>query len=344
MRGLTGGLLLALSLSLLAAPARGDAGDIAIELFAQGKQLMSAGDYAGARTRLAESVRLEPKVGTLASLAVCEEHLSHLAEAHARWEQARALAVQTNDPRKTLAESELARVDKLVPKLSLELHGDSPQGLRITTDDVEVGVGVLGTPLPVNPGVHSISATAPGKRSWSTTVRTEADGKVTVVPVGPLEDAPQAAAQPPPVPDATANHGAGQATHPPVVVERAEKPPSEAGGGWGAQRVTALVVGGVGVAGLVVGGVFGIRAIDLKNQRSQFCDANNLCNSEQGVSLDHDARTAATVSTVSMIAGGVLAAGGIVLVLTAPGKAAPAVTVGAAMQSDAAQLTVAGLW
>jgi hypothetical protein len=123
-----------------------------------------------------------------------------------------------------------------------------------------------------------------------------------------------------------------------------EKPPVETGGGWGAQRVTALVLGGVGVVGLGVGAVFGFRAIDLKNQRSQYCDANNVCNSEQGVSLDRDARTAATLSTVSMIAGGVLAAGGLVLVLTAPRTTAPVVTVGATMQSGAAQLTVAGLW
>jgi hypothetical protein len=343
MRRLAGGLLLALSLSLVTSAARGDAGDVAIELFAQGKQLMSAGDYAGARSRLVESVRLEPKVGTLASLAVCEEHLGHLAEAHARWEQARALAVATSDPRKTLAESELARVDKLVPKLSLELHGESPPGLRITTDDVEVGAGVLGTRLPVNPGVHAISATAPGKKKWSTTVRTEADGKVTVVPVGPFEDASEAGPQAPPLPDASANHGTAEGKHPALAFDRIEKPPGETGGGWGAQKVTALVVGGVGVAGLVVGGVFGVRTLDLKNQRSQYCDANNLCNS-QGVSLDHDARTAATVSTVSFIAGGVLAAGGLVLVLTAPRAAAPAVTVGATMQSDAAQLTVAGRW
>jgi hypothetical protein len=108
--------------------------------------------------------------------------------------------------------------------------------------------------------------------------------------------------------------------------------------------VTALVVGGVGVAGLVVGGVFGIRTIDLKNQRGQYCDANNVCNNQQGVSLDRDARTSATVSTVSFIAGGLLAAGGVVLVLTAPRAAAPSVTVGATMQTDAAQLTVTGQW
>ena len=337
------GLLAALFLSLAAAVARGDAGDMAIELFAQGKQLMATGDYSGARSRLVESVRLEPKVGTLASLAVCEERLGRLAEAHARWEQARALAVATSDPRKSLAEGELARVDKLVPKLRLEFEGESPQGLRITADDVEVGVGVLGTPLPVNAGVHAISATAPGKRPWSTAVRADADGKVTVVRVGPLEDAPPAPS-PPTGSDTPAVPADARATLPPSPPGSHQTAPGNASGnGWSALKVTGVVVAGMGVAGLAVGGAFGVRTIDLKNQRSQFCNSDNACTDPQGVSLDHDARTAATISTVSMIAGGALAVGGLVLVLAAP-RAAHAVTVGAWVQGDVAGLTVAGRW
>jgi hypothetical protein len=339
MRAFAGAVLVALS-PLVSSVARGDAGDIAIELFSQAKQLMSAGDFAAARTRLAESVRLEPKVGTLASLAVCEERLGHLAEAHARWEQTRALAVATNDARRSLAEAALARVDKLVPKLSLELRGESPVGLRITTDDVEVGAGVLGTPLPVNPGVHAISATAPGKRKWSTTVPTEADGKVTVVPVGPLEDA--AGGNEPPT-EARASQAPSQTPHPLPVTGGADSTPRSAATRGYTQRVAGVVIAGVGVAGLVVGGVFGVHTIDLKNERNAFCGADNVC-TEQGVSLDHQARTSATVSTVSMVAGGVLAAGGVVLAIAAPREAAPAVTIGASLRGDAAQLAIAGRW
>jgi hypothetical protein len=67
------------------------------------------------------------------------------------------------------------------------------------------------------------------------------------------------------------------------------------------------------------------------------------------VSLDHDARTAAMVSTIAMVAGGVVAAGGLVLVLTAPGHTAPAsgkaqVTVGAGFQPGGAQFTMGAEW
>lgn len=163
MNARRGALYTMLLVMLAAGSARADAAGIAIELFTQGKQLMSAGDYAEARVKLRESARLDPKVGTLASLAVCEERLGHLADAHARWQQARTLATATNDARRPLTESELARVDRLVPKLLIEVHGAAPQGLLIKADDLDVGPGMLGTALPVNPGDHSITGFGTGQ-------------------------------------------------------------------------------------------------------------------------------------------------------------------------------------
>jgi hypothetical protein len=318
-----------LLLVLAAGAARADGAGMAIELFTQGKQLMNAGDFAEARVRLIESARLDPKVGTLASLAVCEEKLGHLAEAHARWQQARALATATNDARRPLTESEIARIDRSVPKLSIEVRGGSPPGLTIKADDLDVGPGMLKAPLPVDPGDHTVSAVAPGKLPWSQKVHTEADGKVTVVVVGPLQDAPSAGP----------GEGAGGAG---TGAGREGAAAGGGGGGWRGQRTTGVVVTGLGVAGLAVGGAFGVQTLVLKNQRGKFCDANNVCTSS-GVNLDHDARTAATVSTIAMVAGGVVAAGGLVLVLTAPGHAAP-VSVGAGFQPGGAQFTMEGEW
>jgi hypothetical protein len=68
----------------------------------------------------------------------------------------------------------------------------------------------------------------------------------------------------------------------------------------------------VGVAGLVVGAVFGVMAANDKSAAQ--CDATNAC--KHGPLSD--ARNAATLSTVGFVAGGALLAGGIALVLLAP--------------------------
>ncbi len=330
MRARQSALCTFLFLFLAAGTARADAAGIAIELFTQGKQLMNAGDYAEARVRLKESARLDPKVGTLASLAVCEERLGHLADAHARWQQARTLATATNDPRRPLTESELARIDRVVPKLTINVRGPSASGLIIKADDLEVGPGVLGTALPVNPGDHTVSATAPGKRPWSTQVHTDADGKTIVVDVGPLEDAPASGDD-----GATTSHA--------FSVSPTEPLPLQTPSGWRAQRTVGIVVTGVGAAGLVLGGVSGLQTLLLKNDRNKFCDANNVCTSQQGVSDDRSARNWANVSTIALAVGGAITAGGIALILTAP-RGAPAVTVGADLQPGGAEFKVAGRW
>jgi hypothetical protein len=103
---------------------------------------------------------------------------------------------------------------------------------------------------------------------------------------------------------------------PPVVVPvaappSAPPPPSPHSGPW---TTVGWVTGGVGVAGLALGGVFGVLALTDKNSahcKDGFCDAGPLSS----------ARTAAAVSTVAFVAGGVLAASGLGIVLFAPKRA-----------------------
>ncbi len=89
------------------------------------------------------------------------------------------------------------------------------------------------------------------------------------------------------------------------------------------QRTAAVVVGGVGVASVLVGVVFGVMAISKNNDSNDngHCDATGC--DPTGTSLRNTALGDATASTVTLIAGGALAAAGVVLYFTAP-KAAPA--------------------
>ena len=81
----------------------------------------------------------------------------------------------------------------------------------------------------------------------------------------------------------------------------------------------AFVVGGVGIAGLGAGTIFGILAITRNG--AAHCDAANVCGNPQA---RRDAQGLATVSTVGFVAGGALVAAGFVLILVAPRGGAPA--------------------
>ncbi len=108
------------------------------------------------------------------------------------------------------------------------------------------------------------------------------------------------------------------------IVETATTPapaptaaPASTSGPW---KTAGWVVGGAGIAGLGVGVVFGIIASGDKS--SAHCDANNVCDPGTVSGI----KSAALLSDVGWIAGGVLLAGGAALVLFAPGRSHESMT------------------
>jgi hypothetical protein len=90
------------------------------------------------------------------------------------------------------------------------------------------------------------------------------------------------------------------------------------------QRVAGLGVGAAGVIGIGIGAFFGLRAMSKQDESNKngHCDAADTCDPE-GLALRSEAITAATVSTIGFIAGGVALAGGVTLFLTAPSGDSP---------------------
>ena len=87
------------------------------------------------------------------------------------------------------------------------------------------------------------------------------------------------------------------------------------GGGGSSQKTIGLVVGGMGVAGLAAGSIFGLMA------SSSWSTAQKEQSGAQYQQATNDQKTAstyATVSTVAFIAGGIAVAAGAVLWFTAP--------------------------
>ena len=95
--------------------------------------------------------------------------------------------------------------------------------------------------------------------------------------------------------------------------------------GMSAGAIAGLSLGAVGVAGLIVGTVFGVRAVTIGDQseRCTLGPAGTGC-PRAAVDRQDDARQAGTAATVSFAIGGALLAGGVTLFLLAPrAKSAP---------------------
>jgi hypothetical protein len=262
---------------------------LATELFTTGRDMMAEGRYAEACPKLAESARLAPRVGTLGKLAECEERLGQLVRSRTHWQQALNLARVERDDRLRLAEQEFRRIDRIVPKVKIVGQGSLPADIKLRIDDLELRANSVGVPIPLDPGRHTVSVTAAGKKPWTSSLHLLPNGAVTLVSVPPL-----------------ASEGAAAAPEGPPVA--APGPPS------GPLRTVGFVTGGLAAASLALGAYYGVTArskLELSNARG--C-VGSVC-TPQGAEARNEARQAGDFSTAFFIVGGVLAAGAVTLVL-----------------------------
>jgi hypothetical protein len=95
----------------------------------------------------------------------------------------------------------------------------------------------------------------------------------------------------------------------------------DSGSSWGTPKVLALVAGGVGVAGIAVGSIFGLMTISQKNQQQTICGSTPSCTTSDHTQAVNDHSAAASdglISNVGFIAGGALLVGGAVLFFAVP--------------------------
>lgn len=300
-------LVLALGVLGYSASVRAQGDPVAASsLFSEGRKLAAQKKYAEACPKFEESQRLDPGIGTQFNLADCWENVGRHASAWALFLDVAAAAKASGQrDRERVARQ---RAEKLAPRLSrltVTVKADHPD-LEITRDGVALGKATWDAPVPIDPGEHRIEARAPGRKPWSETVTVAADGAAVSLTVPALDALPAE-------PVAPASSAA------PISVA----PEQDTAGTSGATRRTlGFVVGGVGVAGLVVGGVFGLRALSKNDDAKAICaDQPNACpESEQQKhrELVDDAKSARTLSIVGFAAGGAALGAGIVLILTAP--------------------------
>ncbi|MDC3959057.1 tetratricopeptide repeat protein [Polyangium jinanense] len=157
--------------ALLAAPvAHAQQDPAAAEaLFNRGLVAMQAGHFHVACPAFAESQRLDPRAGTLFTLAECERLSGKIASASAHYAEYLRLfdgmpapLRQKHAERATIARKEKAAIDPTIPTLTLVLPQTAPPGTRVTRDGIELGAASLGTALPVDPGEHLLTTWVPG--------------------------------------------------------------------------------------------------------------------------------------------------------------------------------------
>jgi hypothetical protein len=209
-----------------------------------------------------------------------------------------------------------ARIPSVVV-VATDATGAALPNVSVSVDGEAALRKVDGTSWDVDPGPHTFTfVLADGTRVDKAVLVLEAqkDQRVTAtVASAQAATAPVPVVAQPPVP-------------PPVGAPAAAAPLPSRHAGHG-QRVLGLTLGGVGVAGLAVGGIFGGLALSSWNSASSECPSAKSC-SGQAINDHNSAGTSASVSNVGFIAGAVLLAGGLTVYFTAPKDRAPAASVG----------------
>jgi len=238
-------------------------------LFDEGRELMQSGRPSEACPRFEESDRLEPGLGTRFHLAGCYEALGKLASAHALFLEVAAEAKQRGqDERERVARQKAEALEPRLSRLTVDVPFASSPDLRVERDGTPIGTAQWGLAVPVDPGRHRVSASAPGRAPWATEVAVAADGAFTRVEVPPLVDTQQSFFAP-------------------------------------TTRKIGLGALGLGVGTIALGSVFTVQALSKKDASNRAGCTDDTCSTEEGLALRQQAISAGHRATWAMSIGAV---------------------------------------
>lgn len=295
-----------------AAPAAAEGEPSAHALYESGMADLKAKKFATACPSLRQSFRLEALPETLFFLAECEEGARRVTSAAATYDDYLALFDQLPEStrkeeraREKLASERRQALDAKIPHVTFRIPATVPDGTRVTrrvaatNDRLEVAVGVQ---LPIDPGEHYVMTEVAGRSPWEKRFFIfEGENKIVELDVSPP----------------TKGAVDGTRMNRPIAPVPTMLPPLNPG--MSGRRVGAYVVGGVGIAGILLGAVTGALVWGQKGIISDNCGEglNHLCN-PAGESASDTAQTFGTVSTVGFAVGLTALAGGILLYVTEP--------------------------
>lgn len=221
-------------------------GATAQELYAQGQNAYSVGQYDLSVACWRAAYAMDPRPALQHNLATVYERLGRLDEAVAALELF-VRATTVDDPGHLEANARLAALRARVAATGIRLTG-GPTGGAITVDGQAWGVTPRPDPIAVRPGAHVVEITYPNGRRFRSTLQTVA-GQVLDVPIRDE--------------DLSAPAG-GVTTDQPPTTTRTEDAP----------RGHAMLFAGIGAS--VVGVGFLAYGLE-RNAKLQDCEAPNYC-------------------------------------------------------------------
>jgi hypothetical protein len=214
----------------------------------------------------------------------------------------------------TVCQKRLADINATLPSIVFspkDAAGNDVAGVRVTVDGTSSSQTLDGRPLVMDPGPHSFRFEAAGQPSLERSF-------VLVEGAKDRQERINLA--------------------PPAAVSTASPTQAAPGGDAGvnapnhSQQSAGLWVGGLGLAAVAAGSVFGVIA-KIKWSASQTdCETSANClHHDQAVSEHSAAVTDAAISTITCVAGGAAVITGAVLLLTAPHEPSAVTTTGSGL-------------
>ena len=269
-------------------------------LFREGRAAMQTNDYDTACARFADSQKKEPAPGTALNLGECEERRAHLVAARDAF--ATAASTFTAADKKGYASGRVEALDKRIPKVIVKVQGAPKSAVVHANARGAERVIEIGAETRLDPGDVTFTVEAPAARTKRVSVTLKEGAPTADVELGPLEiDSP--------VPIASAKPEVG------AMPPKRDETPAKGS----ALRTAGFVIGGVGVASLVVGGVTGIVTLGKASTVKDHCPDESSCDAE-GSSAASSGKTLSLVSTITVIVGIAGIGAGALLVLTNPSK------------------------
>jgi hypothetical protein len=300
----------AILISLFVSPSAAFAQDKdadAERLFREGQQLMGEKRFGEACPKFEAAYRKDQQLGTLLNLAYCHKEQGAIWQAWLEFREAELKATELKrQDRREFAQKRMAELERSLARVVVD-PPTKVELVEVLVEDRRIPEAEKGAIFAAEPGQRKLTFRAKGKKQATQLVSITKNERPQRVQVPEMEDQPKepvvAEPAPPPPP-------------PPASTPRPSQKPKEHEG-WGAQKKIAVAAGGVGILGVAVGAVFGV-----KTMFGHVCVDGPATQCTRQVR--DDASTWGAISTVSFIVGGVALGTAAVLWLTAPSSSGAA--------------------